>query len=47
MDKKPHLRGFIIAENNLYIYMNDILNEPFTYAVSFYLVIGVAGKVKK
>lgn len=28
-------------------YMKDVLNEPFTYAVSFYLVIGVAGKFKK
>lgn len=41
------VKPLLTLQNDLYIYMKDILNEPFTYAVSFYLVIGVAGKIKK
>ena len=33
-------------KNDLYVYMQDILNEPFTYAVMFYLGIGLGDKIK-
>lgn len=47
MDKKPQIGALIGFKSVLYIYMNNILNDPFTHVVSFYLVIGVTGKVKK
>jgi len=41
------VKPLLSLQNDLYVYMKDILNEPFTYAVLFYLGIGVAGKIKK
>ena len=40
------VKPLISLQNDFYVYMKDILNEPFTYAVLFYLGIGVAGKIK-
>ncbi len=40
------VKPLLSLQNSLYIYMKDILNVPFTYAVLFYLGIGVAGKIK-
>tara|TARA_R100000544_G_scaffold35593_1_gene23052 strand:+ start:200 stop:655 length:456 start_codon:yes stop_codon:yes gene_type:complete len=41
------VKPLLVLQNDMLAYMKDVLNEPFTYAVSFYLVIGVAGKVKR
>lgn len=41
------VKPLLALQNDMLAYMKDVLNEPFTYAVSFYLVIGVAGKFKK
>ncbi len=40
------VKPLLSLQNSFYVYMKDILNEPFTYAVLFYLGIGVAGKIK-
>ncbi len=40
------VKPLLALQNNFYVYMKEILNEPFTYAVLFYLGIGVAGKIK-
>ena len=40
------VKPLLSLQNDFYVYMRDILNEPFTYAVLFYLGIGVAGKIK-
>lgn len=40
------VKPLIALQNDFYVYMKEILNEPFTYAVLFYLGIGVAGKIK-
>lgn len=40
------VKPLLSLQNDFYAYMKDILNEPFTYAVLFYLGIGVAGKIK-
>ena len=40
------IKPLLELKNDLYVYMNDILNEPFTYAVMFYLGIGLGDKVK-
>lgn len=41
------VKPLLTLKNDLYVYMRDVLNDPFMYAVSFYLVIGVAGKFKR
>lgn len=40
------VKPLLALQNDFYVYMKEILNEPFTYAVLFYLGIGVAGKIK-
>lgn len=40
------IKPLLELKNDLYVYMNDILNEPFTYAVMFYLGIGLGDKIK-
>lgn len=41
------IKPLLELKNDLYTYMKDVLNEPFTYAISFYLVIGVGDKIKR
>ena len=41
------IKPLLELKNDLLIYMKDVLNEPFTYAVGFYLVIGVGDKIKR
>lgn len=40
------IRPLLELKNDLYVYMNDILKDPFTYAVMFYLGIGLGDKIK-
>lgn len=40
------IKPLIELKNDLYVYMEGILNEPFTYAVMFYLGIGLGDKIK-
>lgn len=40
------IKPLLELKNDLLIYMKDILNEPFTYAVMFYLGIGLGDKIK-
>lgn len=40
------IKPLLELKNDLYVYMNGILNEPFTYAVMFYLGIGLGDKIK-
>ena len=43
---KITVQPLLTLQNDMYVYMKDVLNEPFTYAVGFYLVIGVGDKIK-
>ena len=43
---KMSVQPLLTLQNDMYVYMKDVLNEPFTYAVGFYLVIGVGDKIK-
>lgn len=43
---KMTVQPLLTLQNDMYVYMKDVLNEPFTYAVGFYLVIGVGDKIK-
>ncbi len=41
------VKPLLALQNDMYVYMKEVLNEPFTYAISFYLAVGVVGKIKR
>lgn len=40
------IKPLLELKNDLYVYMKEVLNDPFTYAVMFYLGIGLGDKIK-
>ena len=44
---KIKAKPLLQLSNDLMIYMKDVLSEPFTWILSFYFVVDLAGKIKK
>lgn len=40
------VKPLLELKNDLLIYMKDVLNDPFTYAVIFYLGLGIGDKIR-